>query len=309
MEKRIPILIDTDPGVDDLFCLAIACAFGDAFDLKAVTTIGGNSPTAVTTKNALDILSLFGRADVPVVPGEIRYLCGEFGPPVTEFHGRNGVGDVVLLPSPSAPETGLTAAEKIFRTAAECGGELVLVTIGPETNLGIAFRDHPELARMVKKVVVMGGSTGRGNISPWAEANIGHDPEAAAIVFGSGVPVDMVGLNVTMRCPVSRQWFDGVSERTDPFIRGVFQQLIDFRGKAGSPLHDAIAIATLLDEEMMVWHRTKVEVITDDVPERGRTALRDGAPEEERNCRVAVDVRPERFLSVMAETAARFPAR
>ena len=101
--ERIPIVIDTDPGIDDFFCLALACAYSDRLDLRAVTTMGGNNHTDVTTQNALNILSLF-RTDVPVARGADRYLEAEFGAPAAKCHGSNGVGDLILPQSCRAPD-------------------------------------------------------------------------------------------------------------------------------------------------------------------------------------------------------------
>ena len=197
--ERIPIVIDTDPGVDDFFCLALACAYRDRLDLRAVCTVGGNHNTDVTTQNALDILALLGCESVPVARGADRYLTAEFGPPVVHCHGENGLANVTLPRSPRSPDP-LSAWDKLYAEAVAAGGELVLVTVGPMTNTAMALARHPDLPRRLKKIVVMGGSIGGGNITPYAEANVGHDAEAAAQVFGCGVPIDMVGLNVTSRC-------------------------------------------------------------------------------------------------------------
>ena len=110
--ERIPIVIDTDPGIDDFFCLALACAYSDRLDLRAVTTMGGNNHTDVTTQNALNILSLF-RTDVPVARGADRYLEAEFGAPAAKCHGSNGVGNLVLLQSDRTPDD-LPAWDKLY---------------------------------------------------------------------------------------------------------------------------------------------------------------------------------------------------
>ncbi|MBO7697962.1 MAG: nucleoside hydrolase, partial [Erysipelotrichaceae bacterium] len=205
--KKIPIIIDTDPGVDDFFCMAIGCGFRDLFDLRAITTIGGNNLTYVTTANALDILKLFKREDVPVARGADSYLAEPFGEPVAKFHGANGLGDVVIDRSDRKPHP-LPACDVIYEQAKQCNGELVLVTVGPETNLALAFNKYPDLKHMIKKIVVMGGTLTSGNISPYAEANIGHDAKAARIVFETGIPVDMIGLNVTRKAPLRKNIFD-----------------------------------------------------------------------------------------------------
>ena len=201
--ERIPIVIDTDPGIDDFFCLALACAYSDRLDLRAVTTMGGNNHTDVTTQNALNILSLF-RTDVPVARGADRYLEAEFGAPAAKCHGSNGVGDLILPQSDRAPDD-LPAWDKLYEIAKAAQGELVLVTVAPLTNIALALQKHPDLPHWIKKIVMMGGSIGRGNITPYVEANAGHDPAATKLVFESGIPIDMVGLSITLGCPLRRQ--------------------------------------------------------------------------------------------------------
>ena len=142
--ERIPIVIDTDPGIDDFFCLALACAYSDRLDLRAVTTMGGNNHTDVTTQNALNILSLF-RTDVPVARGADRYLEAEFGAPAAKCHGSNGVGDLILPQSDRTPDD-LPAWDKLYEIAKAAQGELVLVTVAPLTNIALALQ--PENSRM-----------------------------------------------------------------------------------------------------------------------------------------------------------------
>ena len=136
--ERIPIVIDTDPGIDDFFCLALACAYSDRLDLCAVTTMGGNNHTDVTTQNALNILSLF-RTDVPVARGADRYLEAEFDAPAAKCHGSNGVGDLILPQSDRTPDA-LPAWDKLYEIAKAAQGELVLVTVAPLTNIAGALQ-------------------------------------------------------------------------------------------------------------------------------------------------------------------------
>lgn len=210
--ERIPIVIDTDPGIDDFFCLALACAYSDRLDLRAVTTMGGNNHTDVTTQNALNILSLF-RTDVPVARGADRYLEAEFGAPAAKCHGSNGVGDLILPQSDRTPDA-LPAWDKLYEIAKAAQGELVLVTVAPLTNIALALQKHPDLPHWIKKIVMMGGSIGRGNITPYVEANAGHDPAATKLVFESGIPIDMVGLSITLGCPIRRMCLSAISRRS-----------------------------------------------------------------------------------------------
>ena len=266
--KLVPILIDTDPGVDDFFCIAIGCAFRELFDLKAITTIGGNNTTEVTTQNALNILKLLHRDDVPVAKGADSFLTRSFGRPVAKFHGANGLGNVELEKSENDPVP-LSACDMIYKTATECNGDLVVVTVGPETNLALALNKYPDLKTLIKKIVVMGGTTTTGNISPYAEANIYNDAEAAKTVFANGIPIDMVGLNVTRLAPLRKSIFNTVSPAVRPEVRNVIEKLIEFRNEEA--MHDAIAISSLVCDDVITWKNSYTYVIDGDSERRGVT--------------------------------------
>lgn len=295
--KRIPILIDTDPGVDDFFCLAMGGAFPEVLDLRAVTTVGGNNYTEVTTQNALDILSFLG-VNAPVSAGATRYLKREFDEPEAKFHGSNGLADLVIPHSPNKA-VDIPAWDMIYKVACACERELVIVTVGPETNLAMAIQKHPDIVGKVKRIVAMGGSTTFGNITPYAEANIGHDPFAARIVFESGIPVDMVGLNVTHMCPSDEVQFDA-------FRKDARQDVIDFmRGlilfRTGQPMHDAIAISTLLDPDFIQWKTCKVHVETEDAEHLGQTVIEEGSCH-----RVAIDCDRSRYYNLFEQMINRY---
>lgn len=297
--NKLPIIIDTDPGIDDFLCIALGCVYHDKLDLRAVTTIGGNHRTAITTRNALDIVSLFGRPEVPVARGSDSFLCEPFGRPATKFHGENGIGNVTL-PHSTRPLDPLPAWDKLYESAKALNGELVLVPVAPLTNLALALQKHPDLPRYIKRIVLMGGSLDHGNISPFAEANIGHDAPAAAAVFDSGIPIDMVGLNVTRTCPIRRELFDEFENSPRRDIVQLMRTLIDFR--SGEPMHDAIAISTLIDERLATWREGTVRVETQDVERRGQTVFREGSGGRHR---VAVAVDTGRFEAVLRELLTR----
>ena len=292
---RIPILIDTDPGVDDFFCLVLACARDDLLDLKAVCSIGGNNRTDVTTQNALDILKLCGKEEIPVARGANRFLSHEFGEPVVRFHGKNGLGNVTIPKSDRLPDA-LPAWDKLYEIAKANNGELVLVTVAPLTNVAMALQKYPDLPQYLKKIVMMGGSLTAGNLTPYAEANAGNDAEASDIVFSSGVPIDMIGLNVTRKCPIRTDVFERCGMDMDPFIRDVMKELISFRN--GEAMHDIIALSTLIDEEIMTWERGTVRIELNDAERKGQTVFtadRDGT------VRAAVGVNPDRYDTVIGD--------
>lgn len=297
--SQIPIIIDTDPGVDDFFCIALGCAFSDVFNLRAITTIGGNNSTDVTTQNALDILKLFRRSEVPVARGAGRYLCQEFGVPVIKFHGINGLGNAYIDHSDARIDH-YKAWDKIYREAVMYDGELVVVAVGPETNLAMAFSKYPQLSSILKKIVIMGGTLTTGNVSEYAEANIYHDAEAAKIVFESGVPIDMIGLNVTRQAPLTKAILDDITD-CDPKIKDVMLELIRFRHEEA--MHDAIAISSMISDDIITFKDAYTHIIDGNVEKRGMSVAEyDKVP----NSRVAVDINVEEYYRIMREMLRRF---
>ena len=301
MKDRIPIVIDTDPGVDDFFCIAIGAAFPEQITLKAVCTMGGNSSEEVTTRNALDILHLLGRDDVPVAKGSSSYLREPYGEPVYDHHGRNGIGDVVIPRSAGSADP-LSAWDKLYEAAIKAQGELVLVTVAPLTNVARALLKYPALKELIKKIVMMGGTIGRGNITPYAEANAGHDAWASEIVFKSGIPIEMVGLHLTMECKLPRDIFDPLSAGTRSDLRGAMQGLIDFR--RGEPMHDAVAMASVIDPDMLTFLEGDVTVVTDDAEHFGQTVFKErkGGPHK-----VAVGCDKNRYYAVIGKMLKAYP--
>ena len=297
--KKIPIIIDTDPGVDDFFCIAIGCAFGELFDLRAITTIGGNNSTDVTTGNALDILKLFGRDEVPVARGADRFYTRQFGEPVAKFHGMNGLGNVEIPHSERKPDE-LKAWDMIYEQAKLCEGELVLVTVGPETNLAMAFEKYPDLKHMIKKITVMGGTLTTGNVSEYAEANIWNDAEAAKIVFDTGIPIDMVGLNVTRKAPLRKDIFDGLEDIRED-VKDVMLKLIAFRNEEA--MHDAIAISSLVRDDIITFKDAYTYIIDGENEKRGMSVADcDRTP----NSRVAVDINVDNYYAMMREMISHY---
>ncbi len=300
--KQIPIIIDTDPGIDDFFCLTYACAFPEVFDLRAVTTVGGNHHLSTTTRNALAILHFLHRDDIEVAPGAQQYLLKPFGEPVTEFHGKNGIGEVQIEDSPKQPLK-MKAWDRIYKEAVSLGKELVLVTVAPLTNIAIAFMKYPDLKDHLRKIVMMGGSTGHGNIGPYTEANMGHDSLASRIVFHSGVPIDMVGLNVTDRCRLTLAEFDDLSQNTDPKIATALHQLLAFR--TDEAMHDIVAIASM-NTDFITWKDAHVEIENSDEPTDGRCLIDyDAAP----NARVAIERDRTGMLNFYENMLKRYPKR
>src|SRR5215212_3235869 len=193
MTERAKILIDCDPGHDDAVALLFAARH---LDLVAVTTVHGNNSLANTTRNALAVMELAG-IDVPVAAGCSEPLV-QPSMHIGHIHGKTGL-DGADIPAPTRRPIDSHAVDLIIELASRHRGELVVALIGPQTNFAVALKREPRLKQWVREVTIMGGSTGLGNITPVAEFNVHCDPEAAAIVFDSGIPIRMVGYNVTRR--------------------------------------------------------------------------------------------------------------
>ncbi|MEV4568680.1 nucleoside hydrolase [Nonomuraea sp. NPDC049421] len=259
-----PVILDCDPGHDDVF--AIWLAAGDpAIDLRAVTTVGGNGRLYHTTYNARVVISLAGIEGVPVAPGAdspmVRLLK-----PAEWIHGDNALGGPEL-PKPTVEADARSAIELIRDTLDAAGEPVTIVATGPLTNVAMFARTCPDRLPMIREVVWMGGSTGRGNVTPYAEFNAWTDPEAVAIVLGTGVPFTMVGLNVTHQVLATQEVIariEAVGNRTAAF--GV--ELLNFfnstyetdQGMPDGPLHDPVAVALVARPGLVTTVRTRVDV-------------------------------------------------
>jgi len=306
----LPVILDCDPGHDD--ALAIALALSDPrVRLLAITTVAGNAGLARTTRNAGRILALAGRTDVPVAAGASRPLVRDPWVPVS-FHGESGL-DGADLPEPAIPPDARTAVElsaALLRAAEE---PVTLVATGPLTNLGLLLRSAPDLQDRIGEIVVMGGSLGLGNTTASAEFNIWADPEAAAIVFESGLPLRMAGLDVThqaLMLPPDVAALDALGTRAGR----VFADLMRFfaihhrdrYGWDGPPVHDAVAVAWLLDRSLVGSERLRVDVDTSDGPSRGRTiADPEGLTGRPPNVEVGLSIDRERLMAMLVEAVGR----
>jgi pyrimidine-specific ribonucleoside hydrolase len=280
-DKLTPIrlVIDTDPGIDDAMTLALAAVSPDV-DLRAVTTVAGNVSLPLTTANALALLHAVGRDDVPVAAGAERGLV-RVKPRHSDVHGVNGLGGVTL-PAPPRGPCGHHAVNELARILREPGEpRLTIVAIAPLTNLALLLGVHPELSDRIERIVVMGGSSGRGNVTPSAEYNTWADPEAAARVLDSGVPIWLAQLQATRDATL-----DPMTRRQIAAESALGARLIEMmdgydEGPGMEPaLHDVVALAVVIDPSLAVFRPARVEVVMDSGPRRGATVINFDAPPE-----------------------------
>ncbi len=311
------IIIDCDPGIDD--ALALVFAHGSpGLRLRGVTTVAGNVPLEMTTANALRVADFIGIRDVPVVAGSAGPLLRP-GLDARHVHGSAGLGGA-LLPAPSSRAASGHAVDFLIETIGAAPGEITLIAIGPLTNIALAVRREPRLVGWVSDFVIMGGSAGRGNTTPAAEFNIAADPEAAAIVFGAGWTVTMIGLDVTLQARVTAQVLDrmrGLGRLADELLlpalsgyRGVSEEPSAARD-AGPAVHDVCAVAHVAEPGLIRCRPARVEVETHGQWTSGMTVTDFGAAPGLCNAVVATEIDVpsfwDRVLSGYARTAAGMP--
>jgi purine nucleosidase len=301
------IVLDCDPGIDD--ALAIAFAHGHpGIELTGITTVAGNVGLAKTTANALAVCEFIGAAGTPVTagcPGPLLRPALD----ARQVHGDSGLGGAVLPPPSARPAPG-HAVDYIIDTMRATPGEITLVATGPLTNIALAVRREPRLADWVKGFVIMGGSAGRGNVTPAAEYNIWADPEAAAVVFRAGWTVTMLGLDVTLRtganAAVQRRMRDLGPLGTELLVPAL-EQYRSVREPGGPPVHDVCAVAWVAQPELFGLVPARVQVETAGQLTAGMTVTDFEIPGEVDggNAMVAMDIDVEAFWEVTLETYAR----
>ena len=307
-----PIILDCDPGHDDALAMLLALARPEV-RLLAVTTVGGNADLRRTTRNALAVLTLAGRTDVPVAMGAPGPLVRPLR--VADWvHGESGL-DGADLPEPAAQPVSEGAVALMARLIGESPTPVTLVPTGPLTNVALLLRAHPELRPRIARICLMGGSMGEGNATASAEFNIWVDPEAAAEVFDCGLPVAMMGLDVTHQARVTVAESDAwatLGTRTGRVLADLFRFFARFHrdryGWDGSPIHDAVAIAHVLDLGLVRTEPYRVDVETTSELTRGRTVVDiRGLLGRPPNVDVGVSIDRERFLGLVRDALAAFP--
>ena len=301
----LPIVLDCDPGHDDAVALLLAVA-SPQIDLLAVTTCFGNCPVTDATRNALRVLTLAGATDVPVAEGAAGPLAGELALG-NYVHGRTGL-DGPDLPEPAFAIRPEPAVELLARTLREHPEPVTVVVTGPMTNVGHLLREHPELTERIAEVIFMGGGTQGGNHTPTAEFNTYADPEALDIVLASGVPVRMVGLNLTHQALAT----PAVVEQMAAMEHVIGRTCAEWMGFFGSsyknvwefeapPVHDPCTVAALIDPDLIEWREVFLAVELDGTWTRGTTVadLFRRYPDRAPNAQVAVRLDAERYWELV----------
>jgi inosine-uridine nucleoside N-ribohydrolase len=305
-----PVVIDCDPGHDDAIALLLALASPE-LDVLAVTTTYGNQTLEKTTANALRVLDLAGRDDVPVAAGADRPLVRDLVV-AAHVHGESGLDGPALPPPRRAAETS-DALELLHETIGASAEPVTLIPTGPLTNVARYLDAHG--TRGLRRVVFMGGAIAEGNMTPAAEFNVWADPEAAQTVLRAGLDLTMIGLDVTHRAVTTPRVLDRL--RGSGPIGGFVADLVDFfslyhqrtYGWEGAPIHDAVAVAHVLRPGLVGTVHRNVEVELASELCRGRTVVdvwnrTDRAP----NAEVGVDVDAEAFFALLVERIARLEA-
>jgi inosine-uridine nucleoside N-ribohydrolase len=320
------IILDTDPGTDDAMALMLAL-HSPELEVLAITVVPGNVTAQQGLENALRMVSLANRCDIPVAGGAQhplfqKLITAEF------WHGKNGLANIDLPASKCNvdPRFGPDLIIDLVRASPH---QITLVPVGPLTNIALAIQKDPLIVPLVKEVILMGGSIKGGNVNAAAEANIYNDPEAAQIVFQAGWPLTMVGLDVGDKTLFSRKQLDQLGQTHGPvndFIHSIAKFLVELSekvGDTGAPMYDPLAVGVAIDASLVTAPAMHVDVETRGEFTRGETVANrrneiernvfhadapggpaggryiiEGLAKVEPNAKVCIDVRAEKFLDL-----------
>jgi pyrimidine-specific ribonucleoside hydrolase len=296
-----PILLDCDPGHDDAIAMLLALASPEV-ELLGVTTVAGNQTLDKTTANAIRVLEFVGRSDIEVAAGADRPLLREQYV-AADVHGETGL-DGPDLPPPQSEPVAQHAVDFLAERIRASERPVTLIPTGPLTNIALLLALHPD-ARP-ERIVLMGGAIAEGNTTPAAEFNIWCDPEAAARVFASDLDVTMVGLDVTHRALFTQAHAGRLAGRVGDLVTELLRFYGNFHrqvyGFDGSPIHDAVAVAHVLDSGLVATVERNVEIETESGLCRGRTVVDLWRrTTREPNAHVGVDIDSAAFLELLIE--------
>ncbi len=323
------VIIDTDPGIDDALALVLAFASPELV-VEAITTVAGNVPVAQAARNACLLLEVVDpHPRPPVATGAAQPLSKPLRT-AQDYHGEDGLGElshfktgegIYRYPEPQQLPAPQPAPALIAEIIGSAPGEIVLICLGPLTNLAMAIQAAPTQMAKVKEIVIMGGAIQvPGNATPGAEFNLYTDPDAAKLVFTSGLPITLIPLDVTQRAMLTAELIDAVvrhiDSRVTQFVRDTTARLFGIeRGRTGYaaiPLHDPLAVGVAIDRSLVSSRPLHVEVETGDGPAQGMT-IADRRPIKEEwkkppNLQVCMEVDAGRFMALFLERICRPPA-
>lgn len=302
-------ILDCDPGHDDALALIVALARPE-LELLAVTTVAGNAGLDATTRNALRVLTLAGRTDLPVAAGAAGPLVRPLHV-ASNVHGASGL-EGADLPEPAftaRPEGAIELMRSVFLAASR---PVTIAAVGPLTNIALLLRTHPELSERIASIRIMGGAITEGNTTASAEFNIWQDPEAARIVLDCGRPITLMTLDVTHQAlfgatDVAR--LDALGTRIGSVFADLLRYFSRFHaeryGWDGSPIHDAVAVAHLALPDLVRTVPYRVDVETASELTRGRTVVDlHGLTKQPPNADVGVAIDRPRFIDVLVDAVA-----
>jgi purine nucleosidase len=312
------VIIDTDPGTDDAMAIMLALNSPE-LDVRALTVVPGNVTAKQGLENALRMLSLANRCDIPVAAGAQhplfqKLITAEF------WHGKNGLANIELPPGKCKVDSRF-GPDLIIEMVHAAPHEITLVPVGPLTNIALAIEKDPSIVPLVKEVIIMGGSINGGNSTAAAEANIYNDPEAAQIVFQAGWPLTMVGMDIGNKTLLSSKYLEQLGRTHGPvndFIYKVAHFLVDLSaqfGSDGTPMYDPLAVGVAIDASLVKAPPMHVDVETRGEFSRGETVANrrnaiernvlhgdryivEGVDKVQPNAKVCVEVEADRFLQL-----------
>lgn len=317
-DTRIPVIFDTDPGLDDAVAIMLAAANDEKLNIIGLTPVDGNVKAVYTFENARKLRELF-KIDCDVAKGadtQLEKRC----PRSSSVHGATGLGDVAL-PEPTLPFSELPAWDYIYEKAKEFAGRLEIIAIGPLTNLAHLVQKHPDAKDLIKRVLIMGGSVKEpgpgvrvGNVTPYAEFNFWVDPAAAKVVFESGIPLVMAGLNVTEPTGIALSFIDEITASGSyaarclkGFISSYGDQLLNKEGVPSSIVHDAVPVTYLLNPQSCTTREAYVTIATDD--KHYGQSIADYSRPEQYNCTIITDMDLRYYEGLYKDMVATFEDR
>ena len=273
------IFLDVDTGVDDALALLLA-ARSPQLNVKGVTCVAGNVPIEKVVRNTLDVLEVAGASHVPVARGmEFPLVEKMFN--AAEIHGKNGLGGIEIAQSASEPLS-VHAVEFLRRELTDVSEPITIVALGPLTNIATLIRAYPEVVSKIDEIVVMGGAIGPGNVTPTAEFNIRQDPEAADIVFGSGIPILLYIWDVFVKVAFVRSEIESFSNSSNNSVAlagNLLMSMLERFGRPKTSIGDAGAVACILNANAITAKQLPVAVELSGKYTRGQTVVDQRPPD------------------------------